>query len=59
MPPASANIKNAYKRSDVYRKEKKKKGQAKLKRRLEIKKDEEEVEGGDVRKKVQSLYPSS
>lgn len=52
MPVNPASIGNAYKRSDEYRKQKRQKGQEKLKRRLEVKKDEAEGEDGEERKKV-------
>jgi hypothetical protein len=52
MPVNPASIGNAYKRSDEYRKQKRQKGQEKLKRRLEVKKDEAEGDGGEERKKV-------
>ena len=44
---------NAMKRSEVHRKEKREKEQAKLKRRMQIRKDEKEKGGvGEERKKV-------
>lgn len=58
MPVNPASIGNAYKRSDEYRKQKRQKGQQKLKRRMEIKKDEAENEGGDERKKVRASQMS-
>ncbi|CDZ98527.1 Ribosome biogenesis protein RPF1, contains IMP4 domain [Phaffia rhodozyma] len=51
MPVAPSSIKNAYKRSDVYRKQKREKSQDKLRRRLETKKDEASADGGEARKK--------
>lgn len=51
MPRTPSSIKNAYKRSDVYRKQKKDKAHAKLKRRLETKKDEMTSEDGQQKKK--------
>lgn len=61
MPVNPASIGNAYKRSDEYRKQKRQKSQEKLKRRMAVKKDEEEGEGGEERKKVRLLIdgPSS
>lgn len=55
MPVAPSSIKNAYKRSDVYRKQKRDKGQEKLRRRLETKKDEASADGGEERKQVCQL----
>lgn len=50
MPPAPSSIKNAYKRSDVYRKQKKDKAKAKLQRRLDTKKAETStLDGEEIR----------
>ncbi|KAL7415827.1 anticodon-binding protein [Mrakia frigida] len=52
MPITPSSIGNAYRRHDVYHKQKKHKGQEKLKRRLETKKDEADgLEGAERKKK--------
>jgi len=51
--PREKKIMNAMKRSEVHRKEKREKEQAKLKRRMQIRKEEKEKGGvGEERKKV-------
>lgn len=52
MPITPSSIGNAYRRHDVYHKQKKQKGQEKLRRRLETKKDEAEGLDGAEKKKV-------
>ena len=53
--PKDRKIANAFKRSDVHRKEKRDKEQEKLKRRMDIRKAEQ-GEGGEELKRVRPIF---